>query len=115
LIHVFLSQEYIHPVPLHEKYKLLFWGGEGKSYLMQYSIIILKRALKDLESIQKSEAQRILSALDGLQHDLTGDVKKLTNHTPEYRLRVGSYRILFEIQDDMIYIYRILHRSNAYK
>jgi len=50
-----------------------------------------------------------------LKTDLTGDVKKLTNFTPEYRLRVGNYRILFEIENNKIIIYRIIHRKDAYK
>ena len=31
---------------------------------------------------------------------MQGNVKRLTNFTPEYRLRVGNYRILFEIEKD---------------
>jgi len=39
----------------------------------------------------------------------------LTNFTPEYRLRVGNYRVLFEIETDVVMIYRIKHRREAYK
>ena len=46
---------------------------------------------------------------------LRGDVRKLTAHTPEYRLRVGSFRILFEIDGENIIIYRIVNRRDAYK
>jgi mRNA interferase RelE/StbE len=49
-----------------------------------------------------------------MQDDLQGDVKQLTNLSPEYRLRVGDYRILFEIEAEEIVIYRIKHRSKAY-
>lgn len=41
--------------------------------------------------------------------------KQLTNFTPEYRLRVGNYRVLFEIEKKIINIYRIRHRKQAYK
>jgi mRNA interferase RelE/StbE len=50
-----------------------------------------------------------------LKTDLMGDVKKLTSFTPEYMLRVGNYRILFEIENNKIIIYRIIHRKDAYK
>ena len=50
-----------------------------------------------------------------MQNDLTGDVKRLTNFTPEYRLRVGDYRVLFEIEGQAVVIYRVLHRKDAYK
>ena len=46
--------------------------------------------------------------------DLTGDVKQLTNFTPEYRLRVGNYRVLFEIQGNTI-VYGVRHRREAYR
>jgi mRNA interferase RelE/StbE len=41
-------------------------------------------------------------------------VKHLTDFTPEYRLRVGDYRILFEIEEAELVIYRIRLRSKAY-
>jgi len=50
-----------------------------------------------------------------MQTDLAGEVKKLTDFTPEYRLRVGDYRILFEVDRDRIVIYRVLHRKDAYQ
>jgi len=50
-----------------------------------------------------------------MTEDLTGDVKQLTNFTPEYRLRVGSYRVLFEIQDNTIVVYGVRHRREAYR
>jgi mRNA interferase RelE/StbE len=43
-------------------------------------------------------------------------VKRLTNFTPEYRLRAGDYRVLFEIEDNSrIVVYRVCHRREAYK
>lgn len=50
-----------------------------------------------------------------MKDGLGQQVKKLTNHTPEYRLRVGDFRVLFEIDGTKIDVYRILHRKNAYK
>lgn len=38
-----------------------------------------------------------------------------TSFTPEYRLRVGDWRVLFEVERDKIVIYRILHRREAYR
>jgi len=51
-----------------------------------------------------------------MESDLTGDVKKLTNFTPEYRLRIGQYRVLFEIEErTCIVVYRVVHRREAYR
>jgi len=45
---------------------------------------------------------------------LKSDIKKLTNYSHEYRLRVGDYRVLFELVGNKIIIYRIKHRQNIY-
>ena len=83
---------------------------------MKYAVDLKPKAVKDLRRIEKTQATRIADSLEQLQHDLQGDVKKLTNHTPEYRLRVGDYRILFEIDGtDRVIIYRIMHRREVYR
>ena len=83
---------------------------------MNYTVELKPRAIKDLKHLQKQDASRIADALERIQSDLTGDVKKLTNFTPEYRLRVGPFRVLFEIEDEtQIIVYRIVHRREAYR
>ncbi len=81
---------------------------------MNYQVEIKRRAIKDLKSLTKLQASRIIGRIQLLEEDLKGDVKKLTNFTPEYRLRVGDYRILFEIEKNKIIVYRVIHRSKAY-
>ena len=80
----------------------------------KFSIKLMPRAIKDLEKLPKSDAQKIIAKIKTLEQGLTGNIKKLTNFTPEYRLRVGDYRVLFEIQEKDILIYRIKHRKEAY-
>lgn len=82
---------------------------------MRYEIEIRKRAEKDLASLPKTDAQRIVDALFLLEDGLTGDIKKLASALPEYRLRIGVWRVLFEIVGRKIIIYRILHRKEAYR
>lgn len=82
---------------------------------MKYEIEIRRRAEKDLAAIQKSDAQRIADAIFLLADGLTGDIKRLTNFSPEYRLRVGDWRILFEISKNKVTIFRILHRREVYR
>ena len=81
---------------------------------MTYEIEFKPRAIKDLQSIPKSMAERIIETIEALRDDLTGDVKRLTNFTPEFRLRVGDYRVLFEVEASKVMIYRVKHRSDAY-
>jgi mRNA interferase RelE/StbE len=43
------------------------------------------------------------------------DKKADSNHFPEYRMRAGDYRALFEVAGDQVIIYRILHRKESYR
>jgi mRNA interferase RelE/StbE len=82
---------------------------------MNYEAQLKPRAVKDLRALPETERRRILGRIEALQNDLAGDVKKLTSFTPEYRLRVGDYRILFDVEGAAIIVYRVLHRKDAYR
>jgi mRNA interferase RelE/StbE len=81
---------------------------------MKYAIEFKPQALKDLKSLPAGEIRRIMAKVEALSDGLAGDVKKLTNFTPEYRLRVGNYRVLFEVDLGTVIVYRVLHRKDAY-
>ena len=81
---------------------------------MKYTAELKPKATKDLKSIPLKERERIIAHIERMEEDLQGDVKKLTNHTPEYRMRSGNYRVLFEIENQQIMIYRVLHLKEAY-
>jgi mRNA interferase RelE/StbE len=82
---------------------------------LSYSVEFKPQAVKDLKKISLETRQRIIAKIEMMQEDLAGDVKKLTNFTPEYRLRVGDYRVLFEVNQDHIVIYRVKHRRDVYR
>lgn len=81
---------------------------------MVYEIEFKPRAVKDLRAIDKREARHLIEKIKVMENDLAGDVKRLTNFTPEYRLRVGNYRVLFEVEGERVVIYRVTHRKDAY-
>jgi len=81
---------------------------------MIYQIEFKPRAVKDLEAIDTGDARRIIEKVEILKNDLAGNVKRLTQFTPEFRLRVGSYRVLFEVEGAKVVIYRVRHRKDAY-
>jgi len=83
---------------------------------MKYSVGLKPKATRDLRRLKKQDATRVADALERLADGLSGDVKRLTNFSPEYRLRVGRYRVLFEIENEEdIVVYRIVHRREAYR
>jgi mRNA interferase RelE/StbE len=79
-----------------------------------YLVELMPKAIKDLKALPKSEAKKVVEKIRSLEKGLSGDIKKLTNFTHEYRLRVGNYRVLFEIEEQRILVYRIKHRKEAY-
>jgi mRNA interferase RelE/StbE len=82
---------------------------------MKYTVELKPKAEKDLKAMREDEARRMYDALLALENGLEGHVKKLTDHWPEYRLRVGNWRALFEVQEDKIVVYRIRHRREVYR
>ena len=78
-------------------------------------LILNKKAEKDLEKLPFSVAKKILIEINQLKNfPNVKNVKKLTNFSPSYRFRVGNYRVLFEVENNQIIIYRIVHRKDAY-
>ncbi|PZV27418.1 MAG: plasmid stabilization protein [Snowella sp.] len=81
---------------------------------MKYQVQFQSKAIKALEKIPTQERVKIVTKIEAMKNNLQGDVKKLTNFTPEYRLRVGKYRVLFEIEGEVLTIYQVKHRRDAY-
>jgi len=79
-------------------------------------VLIDDKAIKDLSKIHKAEVKKILSKIEELEKfPHVPNLKKLTNFEPPYRLRVGNYRVLFDIEDTTITIYKVRHRKEVYK
>lgn len=79
-------------------------------------INIRKSAIKDLKGIDLSHKVKIhQKILDLKEFPNIPNIKKLTNFEPAYRLRVGDYRVLFDVQKNNILIGRVLHRKDSYK
>lgn len=74
-----------------------------------------KKAQKDYIALSGEAKERIKKALLELKEfPNVSNIKKLSNYDPAYRKRVGDYRILFDVFDDLLTIYEIRHRKEAY-
>ena len=82
---------------------------------MKYSVELKPKAEKDLKGLAPAARRRVIERLIWLEDDLRGDVKRLSNHFPEYRMRAGDHRALFEVAGERVIVYRILHRGTAYR
>ena len=80
-------------------------------------ILLSKRAEKELNTLPANQTKRLLIALDELAQlgIKSSNLKKLQTPFPGYRKRVGDFRILFEVNEDIAVIYRISKRSEAYR
>ncbi|SMF94232.1 mRNA interferase RelE/StbE [Methylomagnum ishizawai] len=79
-------------------------------------IELRKSAVNDLKSLPKSIKDAIHTKIAELTNfPNVGNIKKLTNFEPAYRLRVGDYRVLFDVENDQILVGRVLHRKESYK
>jgi len=79
-------------------------------------IEIRKSAVKDLQKINEPFKTKLHDKIALLRNfpDIS-NIKKLTNFEPAYRLRVGDYRVLFDVIDETIFIGRVLHRQESYE
>lgn len=83
---------------------------------MAKSIEWRAQAKADLRAIDQGSALRILHALARFLETGEGDVKRLQDRKPpEYRLRVGDYRVRFRDHGAGIEIIAVKHRSEAYR
>lgn len=82
---------------------------------MTYKIVIEKPAMKFLQKQPQAQRERILRAIQGLPAN--GDIKPMSGHENLYRLRVGTYRVIYTIEGDLL-IVRVLtigNRGDVYK
>jgi len=83
---------------------------------MGKNVIWNDEAKAQLRAIDQPTALRILHALARYLDAGEGDVKRLQNiEPPEFRLRVGDYRIRFHDHGHIIRITAVKHRREAYR
>jgi len=81
-------------------------------------IRIARRAAKSLAALQRRDQQRIRAAIELLAEDPRPPACiAMTGEDSVYRVRVGNYRIVYEVIDDVlvIHVVRIGHRREVYR
>jgi len=85
---------------------------------VRYKVEILKDALKQLKKLSSELQERIKLKIDDLATEpRPKGVKKLKGKENAYRIRVGDYRVIYDIFDDilLVNVVEIGHRSKIYK
>jgi mRNA interferase RelE/StbE len=81
----------------------------------RYHLVISNRFRRDLRRLDREIHRRVLEALERLQ-DNPRQGSQLTNVAiGAWRLRVGDYRIRYDIEGDQVLLYRVRHRRDIYR
>lgn len=85
---------------------------------LTYQVTLSRESIKFLKKQEKALQMRITESIKGLTiQPPVGDIKPLKGRNKHLRLRVGSYRIIFEVDhsEQIIYILTIDNRGDVYK
>jgi mRNA interferase RelE/StbE len=85
---------------------------------MTYKIIITKSIQKQLDNLPNNIQERVYEKIAQLAEEPRPDgVIKLKGYDNEYRIRIGDYRLVYEIRDDQLIVLLVQckHRRDVYK
>lgn len=83
-----------------------------------YQVVVERSAEKDLRRLAPDVRIRVITAVTALaKNPRPAGSRKLAGREHDWRIRVGDYRIIYEIADEILVlrINRIRHRREAYR
>lgn len=86
--------------------------------MAQYKLEIKERAIKEVSRVHPSIGKRLLSSVEALASDpRPRQSHKLRDSENFYRLRIGDYRILYQVDDKakLVTIFKVGHRREVYR
>ena len=86
--------------------------------MAQYKLEVKAKAIKELEKLHPDIGMRLLQSIENLPFSpRTRQSHKLRGSSDSYRLRVGDYRVLYQIDEDskVITVYKVGHRRDVYR
>jgi mRNA interferase RelE/StbE len=85
---------------------------------MSYAIVVSKSVQKQIDNLPNDIQERIAEKIQNLADEpRPSGVVKLKGSENEYRIRVGDYRVRYEIDDDnqIVQLLQCKHRKDAYR
>ena len=86
--------------------------------MVGYRVEIKWTAAREIEALEQRLATRILGTIEGLSSDpRPRGCRKLVGSNNSYRLRVGQYRVVYQVYDadHLITVFAIGHRRDIYR
>ena len=84
---------------------------------MNYAIEFSQEAVSDIDFLNKADRRlfmRIINKIESLQENPRAGKPLVGNHQGEFSLRVGDYRIVYELAAPTIYVLTVKHRRHVY-
>jgi len=83
---------------------------------VKYELIYTRRAENDIRKLEAAVRERIGKTLLRYREDPLKYAEKLSNPIlGEYRFRIGDYRVIFDMTENVIIILRVGHRREIYE
>ncbi|MEX1193135.1 MAG: type II toxin-antitoxin system RelE/ParE family toxin [Brumimicrobium sp.] len=82
-----------------------------------YTILLTKKAKKQLDKLKNNIADPIIEAISNLAYEPRPNGSIKLKGRDSYRIRIGNYRVIYEIQDEelIIDVIALGHRKDIYK
>ncbi len=84
---------------------------------MPYTVVLKRSAERELDALPEATRQRVASRLLALEHEPRPRGSRQLRGPAGRRLRVGDYRILYEVDDSQkrVVVFAIGHRRDVYR
>ena len=84
--------------------------------MLPYKLVYTSAFIRDFDRLEDDIQDRIIVALRRLQEHPFHGTKKLENVAyGKFRIRVGDYRIRYDLERKMIVLHSVKHRKDIYK
>ena len=95
-------------------------AGYGIVYIMKYTVNYTHKALKQLKKLDKRLVNKITAVINGVAvspHDPHPNLKPLRGDIGDYRMRIGDYRVIYDLDDGLriLEVITIGHRKEIYR
>jgi mRNA interferase RelE/StbE len=84
---------------------------------VSYEVVVERKARKAMARLPSEVYSRVVEAIGGLAEDPRPRGSRKLQGREGYRLRIGAYRIVYEVDDDgrNVYVAEVWHRQTGYR
>jgi mRNA interferase RelE/StbE len=85
--------------------------------MAKFKLVFKKSVAKDLRAMPNDDVRKILTRIDSLMENPRPDGSEKLSGQERYRIRQGSYRIIYEIADEVltVLVVKVGHRREVYR